>query len=114
MDESFDPDVFIRRIGERLVDNFSDAKAGTTPPTVYKDGPEEWKESWSAKTATRVGGSEQSDAFRMLVRWIRKGVESGRTSHVRSFDRYFKEKSPGQSTKLFCIPKLGMPPDGEA
>ena len=34
MDDSFDPDRFIRRIGERLVDEFRDAKAGTTSSTV--------------------------------------------------------------------------------
>ena len=34
MDETFDPDRFIRRIGERLVDEFEDAKASTTPSTV--------------------------------------------------------------------------------
>ena len=34
MDKNFDPDAFIRRIGERLVEQFKDAKAGTTPSTV--------------------------------------------------------------------------------
>ena len=34
MDESFDSETFIRRIGERLVDEFEHAKAGTTPSTV--------------------------------------------------------------------------------
>ena len=34
MDRSFDPDKFIRRIGERLIDKFKDAKTGTTPSTV--------------------------------------------------------------------------------
>ena len=34
MDKSFNPDAFIRRIGERLVDEFKAAKAGTTPSTV--------------------------------------------------------------------------------
>ena len=34
MDRNFDPDGFIRRIGERLVNEFKDAKAGTTPSTV--------------------------------------------------------------------------------
>ena len=34
MDRCFDPDAFIRRIGERLVEKFKDAKAGTTPATV--------------------------------------------------------------------------------
>ena len=34
MDRSFDPDAFIRRIGERLVEEFAHAKAGTTASTV--------------------------------------------------------------------------------
>ena len=34
MERNFDSDAFIRRIGERLVDEFKDAKAGTTPATV--------------------------------------------------------------------------------
>ena len=34
MERNFDPDAFIRRIGERLVNEFRDAKAGTTPSTV--------------------------------------------------------------------------------
>ena len=34
MDQNFDSDKFIRRIGERLVNEFKDAKAATTPPTV--------------------------------------------------------------------------------
>ena len=81
---------------------------GTYGVTVYQDGPEGWQESWSAATATHVGGSEPSDAFRLLVRWMRQGAELGRTSHVRSFDRYFEEKSTGQSTQLVSIPKLKL------
>lgn len=34
MDSTFDPDKFIRRIGKRLVTEFGEAKAGTTPSTV--------------------------------------------------------------------------------
>lgn len=34
MEKSFDPDAFVRRIGERLVNEIEDAKAGTTPGTV--------------------------------------------------------------------------------
>ena len=34
MDRSFDPDKFIHRIGERLIEEFKDAKSGTTPSTV--------------------------------------------------------------------------------
>ena len=34
MDQAFDPDKFIARIGQRLVDQFDDARTGTTPGTV--------------------------------------------------------------------------------
>lgn len=34
MDSTFDPDAFVRRIGERLVEEFNDARAATTPATV--------------------------------------------------------------------------------
>ena len=83
---------------------------GTYGVTVYRDGPEGWQESWSAETATHLGGSEPSDVFRMLVRWIRQGVELGRTSDIRSFDRYFETKSQGQS-KLFAVEKFRVTPE---
>ena len=34
MESSFDADAFVRRIGERLVEQFNDARAATTPATV--------------------------------------------------------------------------------
>ena len=34
MDQAFDPDKFIARIGQRLVEKFDYARAGTTPVTV--------------------------------------------------------------------------------
>lgn len=34
MDSTFDPDAYVRRVGERLVDEFNDARAATTPTTV--------------------------------------------------------------------------------
>ncbi len=70
--------------------------AGTYGVTVHKDGPEAWQDSWSAETATHAGGSRPPDPFRMLVRWIKQGAELGRTSDVRSFDRYFEEKRAEQ------------------
>ena len=89
---------------------------GTYGVTVYKDGPEGWQESWSAETATHLGGSEESDAFRILVRWLRQGAELGRTSDIRSFDHYFVEKSSGEPTRLLRgIPKkLKSSPEAEA
>ena len=79
---------------------------GTYGVAVRKGGPEGWQPSWSAAMATHVGGCQDSDPFRMLVRWIRQGVELGRTSDVRSFDRYFEAKSTGHSTtQWFYLPK---------
>ena len=71
--------------------------------TIHNDGPEGWQPSWSAKTATHVGGSRVSDPFRTLVRWIRQGAELGRTSDVRSFDRYLETNSSSGPTT--CLPK---------
>ena len=78
---------------------------GTYGVTVYKDGPESWQMTWSAETATHVGGSKVSDPFRMLVRWIRQGAELGRTSDVRAFDRYLEQNMPEEPTPLLSIPK---------
>ncbi len=90
------------------------SKDGTYGLTVYKDGPESWQVSWSAETATHLGGSTISDAFRMLVCWIKQGAELGRTSDIRSFDRYYEEKSSGEPIPLVSIPKLSRPPEAEA
>ena len=79
---------------------------GTYGVRVHKDGPETWQVSWSAETATHVGGTEDSDAFRLLVRWIRQGIELGKTSGVRAFDRYFEAKTSGESSVTTCVPKL--------
>ena len=79
---------------------------GTYGVTVHKDGPETWQDSWSAETATHAGGSGRPDPFRMLVRWIRQGAELGRTSDVRSFDRYFEEKHATQRDSVFAIPRV--------
>ena len=79
---------------------------GTYGLTVYKDGPENWHTSWSAETATHVGVFENSDAFRLLVGWIRLKAQFGRTSDVRSFDRYFEKKASGEAGAMRCVPKL--------
>ena len=84
---------------------------GTYGVAVHRDGPEEWQESWSAVTGTHLGGSELDEPFRMFVQWIRRGVDSGRTSDIRSFDRYFETKSQGRS-KLFAMPKFKQIPEG--
>ena len=85
------------------------SKDGTYGLSVCKDGPEGWQVSWSAETATHLGGSKVSDPFRMLVQWIRQGAELGRTSDIRSFDRYFEAKSSGEPARLLIMPKLRSP-----
>ena len=94
------------RVAKRERKEKYQAKDGTYGVRVYKDGPKTWQVSWSAETATHVGGTEDSDAFRLLVRWIRQGVELGRTSGVRAFDRYFEARIRNVSTPV-CIPKGG-------
>ena len=81
---------------------------------VIKDGPKSWHTSWSAEAATHVGGFKNPDAFRLLVRWIRQGAELGRTSGVRSFDRYFEAKASQGPNPMFCVPMVGLPQDAEA
>ena len=91
----------------------SQGKDGTYGVTVYKDGPEAWKPSWSSESATHVGGSESADAFRILVRGIRGWAEVGRTSGVKSFDCYFEVKSNRKSHTRCCLPRLGTSRKGE-
>ena len=89
--------------GERKeIRKSEDGKYGLT---VHHDGPERWQVTWSVATATHVVGSATADAFRMLIGWIRQGVDLGRTSHVRSFERYFDAKFEGRSRDVFCVPK---------
>ena len=87
---------------------------GTYGLRVHKDGPVGWNQSWSAETATHVGGSKLSDPFRMLVRWIRQGAELGRTSDVRSFDRYFEGESARASTRMMYLPKSKISRDEDS
>ena len=100
--------VYWGKIGRGERREVRKSERGTYGVTVHKDGPEGWQPSWSGAMATHVGGCQASDPFRMLIRWIRQGAELGTTSHVRSFDRYFEAKSTGQSTPLFCMPKLEL------
>ena len=81
---------------------------GTYGVAVHRDGPKSWIPSVSAATATHIGVSEQSDTFRLLIRWIRQAIELGRTSHIRSFDRYFETEPTGQPNPVACIPKLDL------
>lgn len=65
MDGSFDPDKFIRRIGERLVDEFRDAKAGTTSSTVGAAA-----EQPVRKQLTLCGCLQAVRGVDRLLRWI--------------------------------------------
>ena len=81
------------------------SKDGKYGVKVFKDGPERWRLSWSAESATSMGGFMHSDSFRELIRWIKMAADRGRTSDVRSFDRYFEQKSSEELQSVFSISK---------
>ena len=120
MDETLAPNLLVTldgfairwgKLSKRKREEIHKTANDTYGVTVYRDGPEEWEDVWSAQSGTYLGGSEQSEVFRMLVRWIRQGVGSGRTSDIRSFDRYFEMQSP-VSSKLFAVRKLRLTREG--
>ena len=78
---------------------------GTFGVTTHKDGPEGWHQLWSAKNATHAGGAQYPDPFRILIRWLKRAAETGRTSDVKAFDRYFEEKD-GKPVPLVTVPKV--------
>lgn len=79
---------------------------GTYNLTTYRAGPERWEASLSSETATHAVGTEVSEAFRMLVRWLRLWARVGRTSAVESFDCYFESNSAGEPRPVISLPKL--------
>ena len=120
MDESLAPNLLVTldgqavrwgKLGKSKREEVHKTAEGTYGLTVYEDGPKAWQECWSAATGTHLGGSEPAEPFRMLVRWIRSGVDSGRTSDIRAFDRYFENRSP-EASKLLTIPKFKLKPEG--
>ena len=82
---------------------------GSYGVTLLQDGPERWQPTQSAITATHAGASVVPDPFRFLVRWIRQTVESGETSDVSAFDRYFEEKGEKAPEGVFAVPKQSAP-----
>lgn len=78
--------------------------------TLRKAGPERWKASFSSETGTHVLGSEVSEPFRMLVRWLRLWAQVGRTSAVESFDRYFATSATDELRTAAGLPKSVNPP----
>lgn len=114
MDESLVPNLLLTldghvvnwgKIARRKRKEMRKSADGTYGMTVHEDGPTGWQSSWSPATATHIGGSKQSDTFRVLIRWIKQAIEVGKTSHIRSFDRYFETGSTGQPTSWTYIPK---------
>ena len=90
------------------------SKDGTYNLTYWKAGPERWEASLSSETGTHVIGSEVSEAFRMLVRWLRLFARVGRTSAIESFDQYFEANSSAELRPVISLPKLKRTPEAEA
>ena len=81
--------------------------------SVYKDGPQTLKVRRSAKPATHVGGSRNSEGFRMRVRWMRQAAKTGRDCDVRAFGQIFEARSSAEGTSLKSIAKVkGSPEEG--
>ena len=80
--------------------------SGTYGVNEYHDGPLSWQPARSSQAGSQVGGYTDADAFRMLVRWIRQAVEIGKTSDIRSFDRYFEEKENSRKRRIYSVPMV--------
>ena len=99
------------KIAKQTRDEIRKDERGNYGLTVHHDGPEVWQESWSAEGATHAAGSEDTEVFRMLIRWLWRCADQGRTSDVRSFDRYFEQPTHTPSP-LYGFPKLRRMADG--
>ena len=51
-----------------------------------------WETRWSAQGSSLFRYSQEEEAFRTLVRWIRELYRTGKTSDSRAFDHYFLRK----------------------
>lgn len=79
---------------------------GTYNPLIFEVGSGRWEATLSSETATHAVGSEVSEPFRKLVRWLRLWARVGRTSAVESFDRYFEPNSSGEPRPVVSLPKV--------
>ena len=52
-----------------------------------------WEVSWSAQDSSLISYTQEAEAFRALVRWIRVLYRAGKTSDASAFDHYFQKKS---------------------
>ena len=64
-----------------------------------------WEVSWSAKQAEFLRYAEDSEPFRVLVRWLAEMYRRGETSNARSFDQYFQKKQDPAPSLVNFIPK---------
>lgn len=87
---------------------------GLYNPVPRYIGPERWEVSMSSETGTHVVGSEVSEPFRMLVRWLRLWARVGRTSAVESFDQYFETSASGEFRPVSSLPKLSSASESKA
>ena len=68
-----------------------------------------WEVSWSAQNSSLISYSQEEEAFRALVRWIRLLYREGKTSDASAFDHYFQKKSTTSSAaNSIFIPKENM------
>lgn len=82
---------------------------GTWGVREFNDGPDRWEDVWSGQSADMLGYSEDSEAFRTLIRWLYEIYRTGKTSNVQAFDRYFQQETGSLSQTVRIFPKLKNP-----
>ena len=97
------------KITNRQFEKYWSEKNGTYGMREVSDGPAKWKASWSAQNADYLGHSEDTEAFRALIRHIYETYRTGKTSDVRAFDRYFHVRDRPVPLQVKYIPKDYIP-----
>ena len=64
-----------------------------------------WRVSWSAQGSSLFRYSQDEEAFRVLVRWIRELYRTGKTSKAEAFDHYFQPKDNPVALNPVYLPK---------
>ena len=96
-------------ITNRHFEKYRSEKNGTYGMREVSDGPAKWKSSWSAQNAHYLRHSEDTEAFRALIRHIYEIYRTGKTSDVRAFDRYFHIRDRPVPSQIKYIPRNDIP-----
>ena len=77
--------------------------------SVPKEGPERYVRVLDAESAEFLDVDNEAEPFRVLVRSIRDIYYRGRTSDLRSLDRYFEKRQGTGGHRVRTFPKAASP-----